>query len=1743
MKRRFLSALLALCLMVSLMPTAWAGGTTVDPPTNGSCGANVEWSLSASGRLSIWGSGPMDNMAPVPWAASKEKIVAVDIGNNVTSIGMNAFSSCEELTTVTIPASVTKIESGVFVGCSKLTAVHFGGSQEQWDAIVWDGNERLPNGLSPTISDQPPSNSGTCGDGVYWVLSDDGTLSIYGSGPMVTTPVVPWAGKRDEITSVIISSGVETIGTGAFAACTNLKEITIPTSVKTIESGAFAGVQLTTLNYTGSESEWENISGVDVFASMGPNGITPNYNYNPIVITFSPGEATGKTFQLTTVEGRSFRLPECPSETDFVPPQYEDGIPPMLKDKVFIGWMIGNTVYPVDYAYSFKANTTVTACWEEPDQSEFNIYFDDQYDDILISDPDTVRMTYTRSDYNQAVRLPTQRKDGYTFLGWTSSGDTDLRYEFVIPAGTTGDLVYTAHWKGDVKHIIVYGENNSDKYREVEYTVSPQKQTVTVEVPTGDGRLWTVTKPVNVYDPENPPVSLDDKVWVTQATPDKPETIILHIPENYLNEIQVIGKFISNDYDIIWDANGGVWDDGEETQTDEDAYTFDADTDDASVKVPDPLPTRTGYDLDGWTCDNDKVSIERDDTDQKYIITIGAGTFGDLTISAQWKVHEYKVVWNGGGGIWEQDADGNDITEKEDLYTIESEPLTQTPPTREGWTFTGWTGELTKEDDTNVEIVSSEEDPNTVPLPEDLVDCLGDLELTAQWKKEYTIKFNPGDGGTGEMADDKALEGDEYPLPDCGFTPPASKQFAGWEIDGTKYPLFAEDTTDPDNPTTKRNTYQIPPYISGNAEITLTALWEDIKYTVTYVADNGTEEPNHTVPVVHGQEHTLLAPSDCGFTTPEGKKFLHWKVEGQTRKYQPGDKLPNTLGNLNVTAVWGDEAYTVTFDGNGGSGTMAPVEGLTFNQSYTLPECGFTPPAASPDPNDPDAELPEYVFVAWEIDDQEYLPRAAVTITKSITAKAVWVNKADLVEYTLTYAPGGGTGEMEADTFYVRQTGVSVAVPLPSASEFLFADMEFDGWQVNGVDYQPGQSAPISGDATATALWRGKIVYVNGGNVTEPSSYRYSDSSQQLKMNVATPVKPGFIFEKWTWDNEDVALYGHIIDLPGKFSGTLTLTGHWVEDEGKYLVIFDPNGGTGEMSPVAVDKATEEGAVTEYELPACAFTPPEGMEFDGWSVEGTKYPAGGKIILTASKTTVKAEWKKKDVDPDAKDCVVTYDPGEGTGEAIVEEGHKVGEWLKLPECTFTAPEGMEFDAWQKGEQKAAPGEEIYLDSAAVTITALWKEKEPEPDDPTKPWTITFDANGGTGAMDPVTVPKAEGGTTYTLPACGFTAPEGKTFQAWKFDGKEYAPGAVITITGDTTITAVWKDAEVKPPKPTSWKITYNLNGGYMTGSGPTSYNLSDQAQTLNVPVPYKSGFTFLGWTYSGVSKPTKSVVIRANMTGDLTVVANWQMNPGAGGGNNTSQGYYISVSATAGGEIIIPWEYANQGAVVSVQARPQPGYEVGGVTVVNSQGFEVGDLKDLGGGNYSFTMPGYRVNVSATFKLQSAAAGPITRPVMNYEDVRLGDWFYDSVEYVYTRGMMSGVSATQFGPYGQATRGAIWTALAAHAGFDINGGATWYERGQYWAVNRGITDGESPSGTITREQLVTMLWRYKGSPVVFGGDLWQFTDGYAVSSYAMDAMRWAVSTGLIGGANGRLSPQASTTRAEAAAILARFCQS
>ena len=94
-----------------------------------------------------------------------------------------------------------------------------------------------------------------------------------------------------------------------------------------------------------------------------------------------------------------------------------------------------------------------------------------------------------------------------------------------------------------------------------------------------------------------------------------------------------------------------------------------------------------------------------------------------------------------------------------------------------------------------------------------------------------------------------------------------------------------------------------------------------------------------------------------------------------------------------------------------------------------------------------------------------------------------------------------------------------------------------------------------------------------------------------------------------------------------------------------------------------------------------------------------------------------------------------------------------------------------------------------------------------------------------------------------------------------------------------------------------------------------------------------------------------------------------------------------------------------------------------------------------------------------------------------------------------------------------------------------------------WARENGISDGSDPDGSITREQLATMLWRYAGSPAG-GGSLSSFGDSASVSAYALEAVRWAAGEGLISGTDaGLLAPQGSATRAQVATILMRFVES
>ncbi len=157
-----------------------------------------------------------------------------------------------------------------------------------------------------------------------------------------------------------------------------------------------------------------------------------------------------------------------------------------------------------------------------------------------------------------------------------------------------------------------------------------------------------------------------------------------------------------------------------------------------------------------------------------------------------------------------------------------------------------------------------------------------------------------------------------------------------------------------------------------------------------------------------------------------------------------------------------------------------------------------------------------------------------------------------------------------------------------------------------------------------------------------------------------------------------------------------------------------------------------------------------------------------------------------------------------------------------------------------------------------------------------------------------------------------------------------------------------------------------------------------------------------------------------------------------------------------------------------------------------------------------------------------------------FDDVAENAWYYDAVSFVYAENMMNGVDADSFDPEGQMTRGMVMTVLARIAGENTGGGVPWYQPGVDWAVENGVSDGSDPAGYVTREQLVTMLWRYAGSPASTG-DITAFADDETVSSWAVNAMEWAVVQGIINGTDGnRLDPQGDATRAQTAKILMEY---
>ena len=673
---------------------------------------------------------------------------------------------------------------------------------------------------------------------------------------------------------------------------------------------------------------------------------------------------------------------------------------------------------------------------------------------------------------------------------------------------------------------------------------------------------------------------------------------------------------------------------------------------------------------------------------------------------------------------------------------------------------------------------------------------------------------------------------------------------------------------------------------------------------------------------------------------------------------------------------------------------------------------------------------------------------------------------------------------------------------------------EFKAWEIGGIEYNAGDDYVVLGNTEIKALWKDSAVIpttftitfnANGGTGSmEPVTVEEGSRYPLPACGFTAP--DGQEFKAWEIGGieynagDDYVVLGNTeIKALWKDSAVIPTT---------FTITFNANGGTGSMEPVTV----EEGS--RYPLPACGFTAPDGQEFKAWEIGGIEYNAGDGYVVLGN-TEIKALWKDSAVIPTT--FTITFNANGGTGSmepVTVEEGSR----YVLPACGFTAPDGQEFKAWEIGgiEYNAGDG---YVVLGNTEIKALWKDSAVIP----TTFTITFNANGGTGSMEPVTV---EEGSRYPLPACGFIPPVNMQFSGWALSagGSVIADGAIM-VTSNITLYAIWEPVPVN-----EFVIFFDGNGGTPAVSSMTTIG----HKLAFLPGAFRSGsYRFDGWytERNGGELIATSTVFAAN----TIVYAHWTYTGGSGGSGGYVPGYYI-IRATAGaGGSITP------SGDVSVRAGANQTF-----TITPNRGYAVSDVKIDGriiGAVRSYTFE--NISASHTIEVQF-------RVRSSFVDVPSGSYYEDAVDWAVANGITTGTDAAHFSPDGICTRAQAVTFLWRAAGrpapesrtmpfTDVPADSYYYDA-VLWAVENGITKGTSsttfsPDNTCTRAQIVTFLWRSEQSPAA--GSSNPFTDVSADAYYA-DAVLWAVKEAITTGTTRTtFSPDAECTRAQIVTFLWR----
>ena len=946
-------------------------------------------------------------------------------------------------------------------------------------------------------------------------------------------------------------------------------------------------------------------------------------------------------------------------------------------------------------------------------------------------------------------------------------------------------------------------------------------------------------------------------------------------------------------------------------------------------------PTRTDYEFRGWSCSGKPVF-----PGTTYADLAGDKNVQSITLTAQWaaawypegeiKIEGEDTVWNG----FESDYSAR-FYNTEQTVTI-SAPKSGGKPVEIGYL-------ITDEDLTKARCTKRDFTPYTEPL-----------KLNTDGQHIVYAKLTNAEGNVTYLRTTGRIVIDT--------TPPAINGVEDGEVYYTTKNVQITD----DNLASV--TVNGSPETVGGYNTIWIALFSDANRTYKIVATdkagNRTEKTitvydgTYVIPVTGvsldessitldvGGNQTLTAT-----VTPEDatNKKVRWSSDNEAVATVSEDGVVTAVagGTAVITATTHDGLFTASCTVTVNAPATAPniiTDTLPDGKvgeaySQTLTATGTAPITWSIDGGLPaglslNADTGEISGTPTADGTAKFTVKATNSAGSNTKELSITIAKAAPTEYTITVTTeGGGTASASPAK---AAAGTEITLTATPDGGYHFKEWQVISGGVTIVDDKftmPDSNVEIKAifeEDAPPAPTEHTVTVTSGGNGTASASHAKAVVGTEITLT--TTPNEGYHFKEWQVISGNVTIKDNKFTMP--------------DSDVEVKAVFEKD-----APPVPTDPAKPNISVTgTYTYNGSVHTAtvngydPATMDISG----NTATDAGDYTVRVTSKTgkwadgstdAVTAAWNISKATQEAPSGLTGVEPSteDGSDGKITGVTDKM-EYRMEAEGSYTPCSGTEIENLSAGNYFVRyAGDHNHFASPDAEVTV--GEGKPLAD-----FTITFNGNGGSGSMEPVTV---KAGTNYILPACGFTAPADQQFKAWEIGGTEYEVGDSYTVNRDTEIKALWENSVITP---TTYTVTVGNDGN---GTGTASPSTAAAGTTITLTATPNKGYHFKEWQVisGGVTikddkflMPDSNVEVRAIFEKDAPPVPTE---------------FTITVKTDGNGTASASHAKAVVGTEITLTAMPKEGYHFkewqvisGGVTIKNNK----------------FAMPDNNVEVKAFFE-------------------------------------------------------------------------------------------------------------------------------------------------------------------------------